>query len=490
MRRGKPHLQESTRCGLPESYLFIITRSGRAVNAYVVKMLKVKPHVETTFKFFAALMAAFDFPLSSRYNSLHGPISLCGLVAAMAYTRSCGNNAAKLLAHHVVDLAKRADPTSLHLPTSQWGLKMIAGLDHDRMEAACKAAFRAFLDAARERGMIPLHPIGMIDDHSIEYYGKKGDKSYTIKSKSKNGTTTFDMFLTSAIRAGRYPFHTAMRRVRRNTPMSEYLKDILAQNWQAGIACAHWLVDRRFFSIAAMREFGNANEYFLMYARLTPGIKKALAEYMDGKRAALSDYIVKSGRGKFAGVLAFVEKKEMKEDGTWKTVTLPFFSNLPLHLLEKALAALPAEVKKRWTHETSFRVAKLSKPMTTSNSPSIRTFLFWASLAAENLWVMTDHRAEIERRKEKGMPPLPMPPPGDEFGAVARPAPKTIYNLSSKEFLRMVVSEAARLLTMDKQAQDDYIEKAAGENAQLISPMISRRPLMTGANASGIPRWG
>ena len=53
----------------------------------------------------------------------------------------------------------------------------------------------------------------------------------------------------------------------------------------------------------------------------------------------------------------------------------------------------------------------------------------------------------------------------------------------------MFVTEVARLLVQDKRAQDDYVERAVGENAQLVLPMIMQRRMTTGVDASGRPRW-
>lgn len=457
---------------------------------YLERIAAIKPQVRDTFAFFIAMIAAFDFPTSVRYNALYGPLALCGLLASMAFTRSCGNTAAKLLALRASDMVRVADIGSLHLPTPQWALKTFAALDHDRTEAACGAAFHVCTAVARERGMIPARPVGMIDGHRSAYYGKNGDESFTVKSRSKDGTTTFDMFVTSAIRAGPYPLHTAMRRMRRGAPMADYVKDILAQNQESGIACSHWLVDRQFFSVAVMSAFGNANECFLMFARMTPGVKEAFAEYLDGRRAAMSEYTVKSGRAKFVGTLAFVRKRKTKRDGTVEDVVLPFFSNLPRHLLEEAIRGLPIELKKRWMHETSLRVANLSKLMTASNSPSIRTCFFAMSLIIENLWVMTNHMVEIQRRAKEGLSPHQQPPADDELGDARCLASKTRYNLSSKEFLSLIVSEAAKLLTMDKRSQDEYTKAAVDENRRRILPMIQKRPMVTGADAFGLPRWG
>ena len=459
------------------------------MKGYLKKIIGLKPQMQETFAFFTAMIAAFAFPTSARYNALHGPIALCGLLASMAFTRSCGNAASKLLALRISDMVGIDILDLPHPPTSQWALKMFASLDHDLMERACRAALHACTVAARASGMIPARPLGMIDAHSSAYYGKNGDKSFIIKSKRKDGATTFDMFLSSAIRAGPYTLHTGMNRMRAKVPIAEYLGDILEQNREAGVVCAHWMVDRQFFNVNAMCEFGKADEYFLMYASMTPGVKKALDEYKAGKRAAVSEYIVRSSRAKFVGTLAFVKKNEVQKDGTIKEVIIPFFSNLPRHLLKEALCSLPIELKKRWAHETSLRVAKLSKPMTTSNSPSIRTFLFGTSLIVGNLWAMSDHAAEIKRRAEEGIPPRPQPPADDKLGDVRCLREKTKYNLTSKEFLSMAVSEASRLLTMDKRSQDEYVKGAVARNRHLISPMIPKREIITGADASGIPHW-
>lgn len=74
--------------------------------------------------------------------------------------------------------------------------------------------------------------------------------------------------------------------------------------------------------------------------------------------------------------------------------------------------------------------------------------MVWASLAAANMRAMTDHGADIERRAKEGMPPLPppLPPPNEGLGGTSRPSVLKKYNMTSKEFLRMLVTEVARLL--------------------------------------------
>ena len=107
-------------------------------------------------------------------------------------------------------------------------------------------------------------------------------------------------------------------------------------------------------------------------------------------------------------------------------------------------------MKKRRVHESGFRVAKMSRHMTASNNPSIKAFMFRASLAAANMRAMTDRGAGIERRAGEDMPPPPPrrppplpPPPNEGLGGASRPSVLKKHSLTSKEFLRMLVTEAA-----------------------------------------------
>lgn len=168
--KGAPAVPESTghaaasvtktempKTAMPETKSLIAPGSGRAVKAYIESIIRLKPQVQETSKFYTAMMASFGFPTPSGHNALRGPPALGGLVASMPYSQSCGNKAAKLLALSAVETAG-SSIESAHLPTSQRALRMIASLDRDRMEDACNAAFHACTDDSRRRGMVPEMP--------------------------------------------------------------------------------------------------------------------------------------------------------------------------------------------------------------------------------------------------------------------------------------------------------------------------------------------
>lgn len=72
----------------PKRNVVISTGASPAVKAYLDKVLSIRPRVRDTFMFYLALLTPFDFPISTRHNSLQGPLSLCGLLTAMSYSEA------------------------------------------------------------------------------------------------------------------------------------------------------------------------------------------------------------------------------------------------------------------------------------------------------------------------------------------------------------------------------------------------------------------
>lgn len=438
-----------------------------AVKSYMSKIRSNTAHTRSVLGLNYAVLSKFEFPVSTRHNALHGIPSLAAILSAMALHRSCGNEASKLAALEASKMVPFEGIDGIHSPTSQWALGVIGSIDDpDEMERRCGEALGLVLAALNAAGMLPESPVGAIDGHNMEHYGKKMEEKYTIRSKYKNGTTKFVAALTSAIVSGPYTIHTSARLLRRGRSRAEYVGDILDDNARRGIFCSHYVIDREAFNVSTMFKFGNRGDYFLMYARMTEGVKRALAAYEGGRRPAVSEYIVKSKRRRFAGTLVFWEKTEAREDGKSETVILPFFSNLPRQQLGNAIKKLQAELKKRQRIEVGYSSIERCMPMTTSNSPARRTFLFHYSLAAANLWVLADRligtggRAGSRRPIER--------PPNPRFGSHSWLVKKK-YNVTYREFCQLLLSEAARVIVMPKREQDEYAAGAAAKALQRAS---------------------
>ena len=415
-----------------------------------------------------ALLSEFNFPFSKRHNALHGIPSMAAILSGMSLHRACANEASRMTALDAARNVPEEDVADVHTPTSQWALGVIGAIkDPDEMEERCGRVADITVGAMGAAGMIPEAPVGAIDGHNMENYSKRLGEEYTIRSKFKNGTTKFIPALTSVIVSGPYTIHTACRLMRRGRPRAEYIAHLLDDNAGRGVYCSHYLIDREFFNVASMSEFTKRGEHFLMYARMTDGVKKARDQYLAGTRPAVSEYIVKSGRIRFTGTIVFQKKTERGEDGKERTVVLPFFSNLPRPRVEKAVDLLRTELKKRQRIEVGYKSAERCMPMTTSNSPALRTFMFHYSLAVENMWALADHMIEIGSRAGTHRPVI-TPPPSPIFGLHGWVTKKK-YNITNKEFCQLLFSEATKVVVMPKKEQDEYAADAVGEMLRRFS---------------------
>lgn len=431
--------------------------------------------VQNVLKFDHSLLAKFDFPISRRYNALHGLSGLASILAAAALHRSCSHQASRLVGIEAAMQVGVERIDELDTPTSLWARELInSNPDPDAMEERWAPVDDAAVAALREAGIIPARPIGSIDGHKMEYYGEYLGDDYTVRSKYKNGTSTFVVAVSSAIVSGPYTIHTSSRILRRGRPLSEYVGDLLDDNARRLIFCLYYSADREYYNVNAMNKFGNRGEYFLMYARMTPKVKKAMAEYERGERPALSEHIVKSKKSKFAGTLAFWEVEEFR-DGELKKTTLPFFSNMPRPMLRRALPMLRAEMRKRQRIENGYREAEQGMPMTTSNSPALRTFLFHYSLLSSNLWVLADRTLKALKLAKKG----------ESIQDVQTPRlgthgwkDKEKYAITYKEFCRILLGEATRLAILGKTEQDAYEAEAREEFSRLFTPDAATAALL------------
>ena len=414
-----------------------------------------------------AVLSKFEFPVSTRHNALHGIPSLAAILSSMVLHRSCGNEASKLTALEASKMVPFEDIEGIHSPTSQWALGLIGSVDDpDEMERRCGEAHALVLSALDAAGMLPESPVGAIDGHNMEYYGKKMEEKYMIRSKYKNGTTRFVAALTSAIVSGPYTIHTSARLMRRGRSRAEYFGDVLDDSARRGIFCSHHVTDREAFNVSTMFKFGSRGDYFLMYARMTEGVKRALAEYERGRRPAMSEYIVKSERRRFAGTLVFWKKTEVGKGGKRETVILPFFSNLPRQQIGIAIKKLQTELKKRQRIEVGYNSIERCMPMTTSTSPARRTFLFHYALVVANLWALADRLIGTGGRAGSGRPTER--PPNPRFGSHGW-LDKKKYNVTYREFCQLLLSEAARVIVMPKREQDEYAAGAAAKALQRVS---------------------
>ncbi len=76
------------------------------------------------------------------------------------------------------------------------------------------------------------------------------------------------------------------------------------------------LVDREFFTAGVISVIKRMNLKFLMPAKKTPGIKKAIEQYVNGERESISKYTIKSASGHAESfTLVILPNKNTKKSG-------------------------------------------------------------------------------------------------------------------------------------------------------------------------------
>ena len=423
-----------------------------------------------------AMVDSIGLGFSDAANSTHGLPAFVALTSAMSMHDACANEGSKLL---VLETAKRVPLDAvpdLRTPTSQWGLGLFEGVDHDRLEGACNGALDAQIRILRERGVIPSgNLVGAYDTHSSPNYGKTEDPDYVVSGQHKAGTNSYVRFMTGAVVSGPYTINTAFCRMKKGMTNAEGVARMLDDEKRRGLDFLYTIWDKGYYSVEAMIECGKRNRYFLMYAVETKKIKKAIESYKKGKRGQIEGFVVGSGRKKFSGSLAMVERTRYKK-GKVVTDTLPFFSNMPIDLLNTALNGLQLEMKRRWRIETGYRCIEMAKPLTISTRPAVRTYMFWRALVVTNLWSLADFEIKAARyaREGRAFPPAAWSAKrkvGDRSDTVLPGG----FDITLKEFLSLYLTECTKLVLMDKKEQEAYTKAAVERFGHLFKPAAEAR---------------
>ena len=150
------------------------------------------------------------------------------------------------------------------------------------------------------------------------------------------------------------------------------------------------LLDREFFSAAVIHEIKQNHDVFIMPARKTPGIKKAIIQYVNGNRESISRYTIKSASGHIESfTLVIVPKNNVTKSNVTDQYVV-FATNAPMSKIFWNLHTLPEEYRKRWGIETGYACVGRFRPKTTSRNQSMRFMCFFYPLILFNVWIIAN----------------------------------------------------------------------------------------------------
>ena len=227
-----------------------------------------------------------------------------------------------------------------------------------------------------------------IDKHLIPRYDKDADMKYLIFSKPKSGTKRFEAYMTAQIVSGYNTagLNLACSIVTRSDFNADLVRKMLQKCSEFGLGTPIYLLDREFYSVDVMKTIREHRCHFIMPAKKTDGIKKALYQYDDGKRNITSKYTVRSDSDSFEYTLVIVPSKNPESYDVCQKYHI-FATTLYPEDPDKFTETISEQYKNRWGIETGYRVMENTRSRTTSKNPAIRILLFYYTLALYNAWI-------------------------------------------------------------------------------------------------------
>ena len=167
---------------------------------------------------------------------------------------------------------------------------MISAIGSDKMDTLC----RHMLNNTVKNGLGLEKKTGhilAIDKHLIPFTGTdRHNDSLVVSGKPKGGTSRFETYATmQTVTEERLPTIVVVH-VTEYVTKVEFVRKLLSEAVKQGFKKPVLFMDREFANVGMMRFLNERGERFLMAVSKTPGIKKSVLEFCNGKRKAISKY--------------------------------------------------------------------------------------------------------------------------------------------------------------------------------------------------------
>lgn len=231
-----------------------------------------------------------------------------------------------------------------------------------------------------------------IDLVLIPYHGLPLDTELEVyRSQAKSGTSHFHAYATAYVNYRGQRFTLALTTVERGEKMPLVLKRLFRRLSTLGVTTRMVLLDRGFWSVAAIRYLRRAKKPFLMPVVL----RGRKADHADGpsgtrvfairKRSGWGRYTVKAADGTVARVALGIHCRNY--NGQWgrhgrQTLVYAFWGFEP-----SSTKWLRETYRKRFAIETSYRQMHQGRARTCTRNPEVRLLLVGVALVLRNVWV-------------------------------------------------------------------------------------------------------
>lgn len=348
---------------------------------------------------------------SDRYNGKYRVYDFAVYLTEMC-SRSCTAAAARKFVEN-----KRT-------PSEKWFRNMAHKLDANQLELVCKSMVEEMVNICRKSELFQAKDVLVaIDKHLIPRYDR-GDITGLVRSQLKQGSTLFECYATMQVASGSVRAILDCIRVTPCMDNAELVGRIISSLSAYGIKERLLLLDREFFSVKVIRVLQDANRRYLMPARKHAGIKKAIDEFVEGTRSAISEYTMVNSEGVAVTITLIIKKigkqdakkkkkrwrsqkeekcmggaskkKKKKEESVYDQYIV-FATNLTRQEAMGKIGKITKAYRNRWRIEIGYRQMESIRPWTTSKVPAYHFLLFLASMFMHNMWEFERTSADVDK---------------------------------------------------------------------------------------------
>ena len=337
------------------------------------------------------LDAVFDpiIPFSKKPNTAYGPGD-CHMImiAAAALGVSVFGYASAARKHKTRSFG--LGKSHRMCPSGEWICNLLSRIDPHSLMRSFGESVSGHLDRLQKLGLLRGKQMDVaIDMHLIRRWDKKHGAE-VVRPKSKNKTGLYERYIAAQCINANVQLALASLHMPALEDAADYTRRVVELCSDNGIKIELAMLDREFFSTDVIRALDEMNVGYLMPCRNTANVIKAIGEFANGERPAVSESRIAKSKNDSAGYTMIIteRKRKSRRKGKGSDKEKPeekyiaFATNRPKKDIER--------YSERWTIETGFRMVENERVRTRSRSPTIRTFCFLYSLVLFNAWVLAN----------------------------------------------------------------------------------------------------
>jgi hypothetical protein len=331
-----------------------------------------------------------SIPTSDRYNARYDGKDLHHALTALSISNGYAESGMSDLA---IEAARAAAAAKKKVPSGSWVRDAVEKVEENKMTLMLQEALQSTLDLVKPFGVFSAPVMAALDKHKIPRYDPTTDRGHLTRGKHERGTTRYETYGSLQCVEEGMRAQIACEHVGLFDENSELVAKLVTRARLERIRVYLLLLDREFFSCKVINGLGKLRQPFLMPCKLTKGIKKALTEYIQGKRPMISHYVMQEGREDESSFTLVIFPKagcdEKSEPDPIKRL-IPFATNLPMGKILWNVSMLPKDYRKRWGIERGYVEVERFRARTTSRNHTLRLLYFFYALILYNAWLLAN----------------------------------------------------------------------------------------------------